>query len=64
MRVLGFVEALDRRLVAPVERLMQEPPAGIVVSGNPDRGFVNGKVREVLEGKPLELGDNLGVCSG
>ena len=62
--VLGFMEALDRSLVAPVERFMQEPPGDIVVSGSLDRFFVNGKLRQSLEIMALELGDDLAqLCS-
>ena len=53
------MEALDRGLVAPVERLVQEPPGDIVVSGSFDCFFVNGKIRESLELMPLEFGDDL-----
>jgi hypothetical protein len=58
------MEALDRSLVAPVERFMQEPPGDIVVSGSFDGFFVNGKLRESLEVMALELGDDLAqLCS-
>jgi hypothetical protein len=53
------MEAFDRGLVAPVERLMQEPRCDIVVGGSFDCFFVNGKIRESLELMPLELGDDL-----
>ena len=62
--VLGLMEALDCRLVAPVERLMQEPRCDIVVSGSFDRFFVNGKIRKPLELMPLELGNNLAQLCG
>src|SRR5262245_34475607 len=57
--VLGLMEALDRSLVAPVERFMQEPPGDIVVSSSFDGFFMNSKIRESLKLMPLELGDNL-----
>jgi hypothetical protein len=58
------MEALDRGLVAPVERLMEEPPSDIVVSGSFDRFFVNGKVREALDLVPLELHNDLAQLRG
>src|SRR5262245_60937274 len=56
--VLGLMEAFDRGLVAPVERLMEEPSGDIVVCSSFDRFFVNSKIREALELMPLELGHN------
>jgi hypothetical protein len=48
MHVLGFTETLDGCFVAPVERLIQDLPGDIVLSGNRDRFFVKRKVRETL----------------
>src|SRR4029077_13159739 len=62
--VLGLMEALDCGLMAPVERLLQEPPGDIVVCGSFDCFFVNGQIRESLELMTLELGDDLAqLCS-
>jgi hypothetical protein len=58
------MEALDRRLVTPVKRLMQEPSSDIVVCGSFDCFFVNGQIRESLDLMALELGDNLAQFCG
>src|SRR5262245_17949978 len=58
------MEALERRLVASVKRLVQEPPGDIVVCGSFDCFFVNGQIREAPELMALEFGDNLAQLCG
>jgi hypothetical protein len=50
--VLCPIETLNRRLIAPVKRLLQEPCGGTLVSGNQDRFFVDDQIREAFEVMP------------